>query len=112
LPAISGGAWEPGAAIAFCLGYLLIRVGFLTYYLEIAYKVSKSSNGFFGGLGWNFIINGDSKTVPPPTIIAASRVLLFNSVGIVFGAVILIVSTVNLLIPNFAVDAFLAKNAI
>lgn len=112
LPAISGGAWEAGAAVAFCVGYLLIGVGFLLYYLEMAYNISKTFGGLFGGLGWKFIVNGDSKTAPPPTIIAASSVIVFNSIGIVFGAIVLGASIINLLIPSFAVNALLAKNAI
>lgn len=112
LPAISGGAWEAGAAVAFCVGYLLIGVGFLLYYLEMGYKISKSFGGLFGGLGWKFIINGDTKTAPPATIIAASSVIVFNSIGIVFGAIVLVASIINLLIPSFAIDALLAKNAI
>jgi cytochrome c oxidase subunit 1 len=111
LPAISGGAWEAGAAVVFCVGYLLIGVGFLIYYLEMGYKVSKSFKGLFGGLGWKFIINGDTAAAPPPTIIAASSVMVFNSIGIVFGAIVLVANIVNLLIPSFAVDALLAKNA-
>ena len=80
--------------------------------MEIAYKISKPLKGLFGGLGWKFIISGDRKTAPPPTSIAASIVLLFNSVGIVFGVIILVASIGNFLIPSFAVDALLAKNAI
>ncbi|HBS40425.1 MAG TPA: hypothetical protein DEA75_18845 [Rhodobacteraceae bacterium] len=80
--------------------------------MEIAYKISKPFKGLFGGLGWTFIISGDRKTAPPPTCIAASIVLLFNSVGIVFGAIVLVARIVNFLIPSFAVDALLAKNAI
>ena len=80
--------------------------------MEIAYKISKPLKGLFGGLGWKFIISGDRKTAPPPTSIAASIVLLFNSVGIVFGVIVLVASIGNFLIPSFAVDALLAKNAI
>jgi len=112
LPAISGGVWEVGAAVAFCLGYVFIGVGFLLYYLEMGYRIVKSYNGLLGGLGWRFIANGDKETAPPPTIIAASSVIIFNSTGIVFGAIVLVASIVNLLFPDFAVDALLAKNAI
>ena len=80
--------------------------------MEIAYKISKPFKGLFGGLGWKFIISGDRKTAPPPKSIAASIVLLFNSVRIVFGAIVLVASIGNFLIPSFAVDALLAKNAI
>jgi cytochrome c oxidase subunit 1 len=37
--------------------------------------------------------------------------MVFNSIGIVFGAIVLVANIVNLLIPSFAVDALLAKNA-
>lgn len=112
LPAISGGAWEVGAAVAFCLGYVFIGVGFLLYYLEMGYRIAKMYRGLLGGLGWRYIANGNQETAPPPTIIAASSVIVFNSTGIVFGAMVLVASIVNLLFPDFAVDALLAKNAI
>ncbi|MCG8490524.1 MAG: cbb3-type cytochrome c oxidase subunit I [Sneathiellales bacterium] len=112
LPAISGGAWGVEAAVIFCLGYVLIGVGFLLYYLEMGYRIGKKYNGFSGALGWRYIVNGDLEKAPPPTVIAAASVIIFNSTGIIFGAIVLVASIVNLLLPEFAVDALLAKNAI
>ncbi|MFV0300486.1 MAG: cbb3-type cytochrome c oxidase subunit I [Paracoccus sp. (in: a-proteobacteria)] len=111
LPALSGGVWEPDAAVIFCLGYLSIGVGFLLYYLEIGLKISARYRGLLGGLGWRYLFGGDDRDLPPPTIVAASSVLVFNTVGIVFGAAVLGATIVNLLVPSFAVNALLAKNA-
>ena len=110
LPAISGGAWEAGAAVAFCLGYVFIGVGFLLFYLEAGYKIAKNYGGLFGGLGWKYLFGNGA--APPATVIASASVVVFNAIGIVFGAIVLTASIVNLLFPDFAVDALLAKNAI
>ena len=112
LPAISGGAWEAGAAVAFILGYLSIGVGFLLYYLELGIQITKRYGDLLNGLGWRFLFGGSAENVPPPTIIAASSVLVFNTIGIVFGAAVILASIINLLAPDFAVDALFAKNAI
>ena len=112
LPALSGGAWETGAAVAFVLGYLLIGVGFLLYYLELGIQIVTRYGGLWTGLGWRYLFTGNTDNVPPPTIIAASSVLVFNTTGIVFGAAVIAASIINLLFPEFTVDALLAKNAI
>ena len=112
LPALSGGAWEAGAAVVFCLGYMAIGVGFLLFYLELGLKISVQYGGLLGGLGWRYLFGGDGQDAPPPTIVAAASVLVFNTIGIVFGAAVIAASIVNLLVPDFAVDPLLAKNAI
>lgn len=112
LPAISGGVWEAGAAAIFILGYLLIGIGFLLYYLEIGIQIFGRYGGLLNALGWRYLFTGNAANVPPPTIIAAASVLVFNTTGIVFGAAVIAASIINLLAPEFAVDALLAKNAI
>ncbi|WP_298920987.1 cbb3-type cytochrome c oxidase subunit I [uncultured Roseobacter sp.] len=111
LPAISGGAWEAGAAVTFILGYLFIGVGFLLYYLELGLKISAKYRGLFGGLGWRYLFGGSDENLPPPTIVAASSVLVFNTIGIVFGAAVIAANIVNLLFPDFVVNPLFAKNA-
>ncbi|WP_282610488.1 cbb3-type cytochrome c oxidase subunit I [Pelagibius sp. Alg239-R121] len=113
LPAIAGGAWEPWAAATFILGYVSIGVGFLLYYLAIGYPVIKRYGGLARALGWHVVFAGaDPADGPPPTIIAAAAVTVFNTLGTVVGAAVLVASLVHLLVPGFAVDALLAKNAI
>ena len=112
LPALSGGAWEAGAAVAFILGYRFIGVGFLLYYLELGIQIITRYGGLLRGLGWTYLFGGSDEDIPPPTIIAASSVLVFNTIGIVFGAAVIAASIINLLFPGFEVDPLIAKNAI
>ncbi|HAQ33245.1 MAG TPA: cytochrome C oxidase subunit I [Rhodospirillaceae bacterium] len=113
LPAMSGGAWEPWAGALFILGYTSIGVGFLLYYLAIGYPIIKRYGGLGRAMAWHVAFGGaDPEDAPPPTIIAAAVVTVFNTLGIVVGATVLVASLVNLLFPGFVVDALLAKNMI
>ena len=113
LPAISGGAWEPWAAALFILGYISIGVGFLLYHLAIGYPIVKHYGGLARALGWHAGFGrAEIADAPPPTIIAAATVTVFNTIGIVVGAAVLVASLVHLLVPGFDVDALLAKNMI
>lgn len=113
LPALSGGAWEPWAAAMFILGYVAIGVGFLLHHLAIGTPIIKAYGGLGRALGWAIAFRGaDPAEGPPPTIVAAAAVVIFNTIGIVVGAAVLVASLVNLLVPGFAVDALLAKNMI
>jgi len=113
LPAMSGGAWTPSAAAAFILGYTSIGVGFLLYYLEIGRKLISKYGGISGALAWPLAFgNGKPEDAPPPTVVAAMATTIFNTIGIVVGAAVLVSSLVNLLVPGFAVNALLAKNMI
>ncbi|APG45493.1 cbb3-type cytochrome c oxidase subunit I [Phaeobacter porticola] len=112
LPALSGGAWEAGAAAAFMLGYVSIGVGFLLYYLELGRQIHARYGSLVRALGWNLILGREDSNPPPPTIVAAAAVTIFNSIGIILGAAVLVASLVHLLVPGFEVDALLAKNLI
>lgn len=113
LPSMSGGAWEPWAAAAFMLGYVFIGVAFLLYYLAVGSALIKNYGSFGRALGWHVAFGkADSSEAPPPTIIAAAATTIFNTMGIVVGAAVLVASLVNLLVPGFEVDALLAKNMI
>ncbi len=112
LPAMSGGLWEVGAAVSFMLGYTLIGVGFLIYYIEVGRQIIKRFGGLANALGWQLILGRKTDDIPPPAIVAAAAVVIFNSIAIVLGAAVLVVSIVNLLAPEFEVDALLAKNLI
>ncbi len=113
LPAISGGAWEAPAAASFILGYTSIGVGFLLFYLEVGRKLISNFGGIGGALAWPLAFgNGRPEDAPPPTVVAAMATTIFNTIGIVVGAAVLVSTLVNLLVPSFAVDALLAKNMI
>lgn len=112
LPAISGGVWENEAAAAFLLGLVSIGVAFLLFYLEAGRAMISAYGGLANALGWPLAFGGRTENTPPPTIIAAATVTVFNTLGIVVGAAVLVVSLLNLYLPDFAIDALLAKNMI
>ncbi|WP_291729741.1 cbb3-type cytochrome c oxidase subunit I [Leisingera sp. F5] len=112
LPALSGGAWAAGAAAAFMLGYTAIGVGFLLYYLELGRRIHARYGSLARALGWKLILGREDNDPPPPAIVAAAAVTIFNSIGIILGASVLVASLVHLLVPGFEVDALLAKNLI
>lgn len=113
LPAMSGGQWVPGAAIAFLLGYTSIGVGFLLLHLEVMRKLIATFGGIGGAMAWPLAFGrGRPEDAPPPAVVAAMASSLFNTLGIVVGAAVLVASIVNLAFPGFAVDALLAKNMI
>lgn len=112
LPAMSGGTWEPSSAAFFLIGYVFIGVGFLLYYLELGRHIIKRYGSLSRALGWGLIFSNQTDDLPPPTIVAAAAVTIFNSIGTIFGAAVLIISLINLFIPTFQIDALLAKNLI
>ncbi len=113
LPAMSGGQWGPGASIAFLLGYTSIGVGFLLLHLEVMRKLIGAYGGIGGALAWPVAFgNGRAEDAPPPAVVASMASSIFNTLGIVVGAAVLVASIVNLAVPGFAVDALLAKNMI
>ncbi|VAV89449.1 Cytochrome c oxidase (B(O/a)3-type) chain I [hydrothermal vent metagenome] len=114
LPAQSGGAWETWAAVSFILGYISIGVGFLIFHLEAGRAMIKQYGGLSHALGWPLAFGkADPESAPPPTVIAAATITVFNSLGITVGAAVLIITLVDLLIPGFInIDALLAKNMI
>jgi len=113
LPAISGGAWETGAAAAFIIGLILIGVGFLLMNLEVGRKLISAFDGIGGALAWP-VITGEvtPDDAPPPAIVASMATIIFNTIGIVVGAAVLVSSLIDLYVPAFEVDALLAKNMI
>lgn len=113
LPAQSGGLWEPWAAVVFLLGYTSIGVAFLLLHLEVGRRLIAAWGGIGGALAWPLAFGGGrAEDAPPPAAVAAMAVTIFNTLGIVVGAAVLVASIVNLLFPGFAVDALLAKNMI
>ncbi|MDO5758962.1 MAG: cbb3-type cytochrome c oxidase subunit I [Rhodobacterales bacterium] len=113
LPAMSGGLWSGGAAAIFLSGYIAIGVGFLLMHLEVGRQLIRAYGGIGGALALPLIFGkGKPEDAPPASVIAAMASSIFNVVGIVVGAAVLVASIVNLLEPSFGVDALFAKNMI
>jgi cytochrome c oxidase subunit 1 len=112
LPAQPLGVWSAGAAAAYLIGVLLVGVGFLLFYLDTAWAILVRYGSLGRALGWPQLVGRDDGAAPPPTVVASTVVSMINILSIVVGAVILTVCLVNLYVPEFAVDALLAKNLI
>jgi cytochrome c oxidase subunit 1 len=113
LPAHSGDVWSINAAAAFLVGLLLIGVGFLLLYLDIGRGILAVYGGLGAGLGIRQALGlAREADGPPPAVPAATMVTIVNTLAILLGAAVLVVSLVNLYVPSFAFNALAAKNLI
>ena len=113
LPAMSKGLWSAGAAASFLIGLLLIGTGFLILYLDIGIALLKRYGSLGNALGLSVVL-GRAPLDPehPPTVVAATMVLIVNFIGIATGAVVLVMSLVSVFFPDYVLDALLMKNLI
>lgn len=112
LPAKPSGVWSNGAAACYLVGVLVVGVGFLLLYLDVARAILGRYGSLARALGWPQLFGRDDASAPPPTVVAGTVVTVINILSIVVGATILTICLVNLYVPGFAVDALLAKNLI
>lgn len=111
LPSNGMGLWGVKGAASFLIGLLLIGIGFLLLYLDVARAIISKYGNISRGLGWPQLF-GDSTDYPPATVVASTMVLVVNIAGILAGAIVLVMMIINLFIPSFEVDALLTKNMI
>lgn len=112
LPAHAGAVWGQHAAFSFIAGLLLVGVGFLLFYLDVARAIISRYSNLSRALGWPTLFGDEQTDLPPPTVVASSAVLVINTIALVVGAAILTITAVNLYAPSFGIDALLAKNLI
>lgn len=112
LPAKSGGVWEAGAAALHLSGVLIIGVGFLLFHLDTGRAILAKYGNISNAMGWPQLFGNSAEDAPPPTVVASTMVLIVNVLGLVSGASILVISLVNLFVPEFAIDPLLGKNMI
>ncbi|MEX1029489.1 MAG: cbb3-type cytochrome c oxidase subunit I [Paenibacillaceae bacterium] len=111
LPAMSGGAWNVTASVLYLSGMLLIGIGFILFYLDVARALIVKYGSLGKTLGWP-IIFGKSKEKygPPPTVVASTMVTIVNLTAMVAGATVLVINLINVIAPEFTFDALIAKN--
>ncbi|HUX91706.1 MAG TPA: cbb3-type cytochrome c oxidase subunit I [Gallionellaceae bacterium] len=112
LPSKPMGMWSDDAAALFMAGMLVIGVGFLLLYLDVARAIIGRYGNFARSLGWPQLFGHDDGKAPPPTVVASTMVTIINIVSLVVGASILSMMLVNLYVPSFAIDPLLAKGMI
>jgi cytochrome c oxidase subunit 1 len=112
LPAKSAGVWGPHAAGAFVGGLVFIGVGFLLFYLDCAVAILRRYGSFVKALGLDQLFgSGPVDTSLPPTVVASTMVIIINVLGILAGAVVLVMSLVSIYL-GVAFDPLLMKNLI
>ncbi|MBM3394454.1 MAG: cytochrome C oxidase subunit I [Betaproteobacteria bacterium] len=112
LPAQSKGVWSAHAAAGYIGGLIFIGVGFLLFYLDCAIAIVKRYGSLAKGLGLDQLFSGRIDTEHPPTVVASTMVTMVNILGILVGAVVLVICLINLYVPGFQLDALLVKNMI
>jgi cytochrome c oxidase subunit 1 len=112
LPASPKGVWSATASAAFLIGLLLIGVGFLLLHLDTGRGIIQRYGGLGRGLGWPQLFGHNDGNAPPAPVIASTMVLIVNTLGLTAGAAIVVMSLINLYMPEFKVDMLLAKNMI
>jgi cytochrome c oxidase subunit 1 len=112
LPVHSMGLWSANAAALFMLGYLLIGVGFLLFYLDALLGVVHVYGNLGRALGLQWLFSGEIDKSHPPTVVASSMVIITNTLGILAGAVVLVMCLVNIYFPSVGLNALLVKNLI
>lgn len=110
LPSNGLGAWGTTGAACFLGGLLLIGVGFLLLYLDVARAIITKYGSLSAGLGWPQLFKNSKEPMPAAPVVAATMVLIVNIAGILAGAVVLVLILINLFIPAFEVDPLLTKN--
>jgi cytochrome c oxidase subunit 1 len=113
LPAKSMGVWGPHAAGAFVGGLVFIGVGFLLFYLDCALAILRRYGSLWKALGLDQLFgSGPLDTSLPPTVVAATMVVIINVLGILAGAVVLVMSLISIYVSTVTFDALLMKNLI
>ena len=112
LPVHSMGIWSVNAAVVFMLGYVLIGVGFLLFYLDAMAGLIRTYGNLGRALGLQWLFGGEIDPAHPVTAVASAMVALTNSLGILGGAVVLAMCIVNAYVPSVALNALLIKNLI
>src|SRR5574337_122753 len=112
LPVHPTGMWSDAAAAWFMVGYLLIGVGMLLFYLDAAWAIIQRFGNLGRALGLQWLFGGTIDPDHPKAVVASTMVIIANVLGILAGAVVLVMSLVNLFDPRIVLDALVAKNLI
>ncbi|MGH8599415.1 MAG: cbb3-type cytochrome c oxidase subunit I [Burkholderiales bacterium] len=110
LPVHSMGIWSINAAVAFMLGYIVIGVGFLLFYLDAMLAVIRVYGNLGRALGLQWLFGGEIDPTHPKAVVASTMVMITNSIGTLAGAVVLVMCIINAYAPSVVLNALLVKN--
>ncbi len=112
LPVHPLGLWSDAASAWFLVGYLLIGVGMLLFYLDEALGIIRRFGNLGRGLGLQWLFGGEIDPNHPKAVVASTMVIIANVLGILAGAVVLVLSLVSTADPQIAFNALVMKNLI
>lgn len=112
LPVHSLGVWDINAAALFMVGYLLIGVGMLVFYLDAMAAIIRVFGNLGRALGLQWLFRGKIDASHPKAVVASTMVIIANSLGILAGAAVLVMCLINAYFPSVTLDALLVKNLI
>jgi cytochrome c oxidase subunit 1 len=110
LPEHSMNLWSLNAAALFMVGYLLIGIGFLLFYLDAMLAIIRVYGNLGRALGLQWLFGGTIDPSHPKTVVASAMVIIANSIGILVGAVVLVMCLVNIYFPSVVLNPLLVKN--
>ena len=111
-PAQSMGQWGPFAAASFMLGYLTLGTGLLVFYLDCAAGIIGRYGNFTNSLGAIWFFGGEIDPSHPATVIVSTAIIIANFLGVLAGAIAVVLSLVNLYVPSIRFDPLVMKELI
>ena len=111
-PAQSMGQWDQFAAASFMLGYLTIGTGLLVFYLDCAAGIIARYGNFTNSLGAIWFFGGEIDQRHPATVIVSTAIIIANFLGVLAGAIAVVLSLINLYAPAIQFDPLVMKELI
>lgn len=112
LPGLSMGSAGVVSAAWFMVGYLLLGVGQLIFYFDAAAGVIARYGNLGRAMGWQWLFAGEIDPDHPKAVVAGTGMIIANSLGILAGAVSLVMSLANLFYPEIRIDPLFTKTLI
>ncbi|MGH8279413.1 MAG: cbb3-type cytochrome c oxidase subunit I [Gammaproteobacteria bacterium] len=109
LPVHSEDVWPASAAALFFIGYLIIGIGFLLFFLDASAGILRKYGNFARAMGWQWLFGGKVDEKLPVAVVASTMVIISDSIGILAGSVALVMCLVNAYIPSVVLNALLVK---
>ena len=98
LPAQSAGVWSTGAATVYLVGVLVVGVGLLLLFLDIARAIISKYGNLGRGLGWPQLFGGSNDDAPPPTVVASTMAAIINILALLVGATVFVLGSISFIV--------------